>query len=203
MRPPRAHPLAVLALPLLLGVSGCEDDDSPTGPSANPGGASGAPQVAGTERLGWNQTGDVSKLRFRAYVNGKSVDLPGATCITSGAEADCSAPLPAMSDGVHSIEVVNVSVSTGVESARSAAISYQKVSARASVATLASSFAGPLRVEPVITIADDLAFTADIVATGVRAPAQLAWLPDGRLLVSGADGRVRDRQGGRGAFRRS
>jgi len=191
MRPPRAHPLALLALPLLLGVSGCEDDDSPTGPSANPGGASGAPQVAGTERLGWNQTGDVSKLRFRAYVDGKSVDLPGATCITSGADADCNAPLPAMSDGVHTIEVVNVSVSTGVESGRSAAISYQKVSARASVATLASSFSGPLRVEPVITIADDLAFTADIVATGVRAPAQLAWLPDGRLLVSDADGRVR------------
>jgi glucose/arabinose dehydrogenase len=29
------------------------------------------------------------------------------------------------------------------------------------------------------------------VATGVRAPAQMAWLPDGRLLVSDADGRVR------------
>ena len=46
-------------------------------------------------------------------------------------------------------------------------------------------------MEPVIRIADDLAFTADIVATGVRAPAQLAWLPDGRLLVSDAAGSVR------------
>ena len=188
MRPPRVHPLAVLVLPLLLGASGCEDDDSPTAPTANPGGASGAPQVGDAARLGWSQTGDVSKLRFRAYVDGTPVDLPGARCSTSGAEADCNSPLPTMSAGVHTIELVSVSVSSGVESAPSAPITYTPVTTQKASA---SSFSGPLRVDPVITIADDLAFTADIVATGVRAPAQLAWLPDGRLLVSDADGRVR------------
>jgi glucose/arabinose dehydrogenase len=190
MPPPRVQRLALLALPLFLAASGCKDDESPTAPTPVAGAASGAQQVRGTERLAWSQTGDASRLRFRAYVDGRAVDLPGATC-TPGAEADCQSPLPSLTDGVHTIEVV--SISSGTESARSAPITLQKVSASSLVATLAlaSSRSGPLRLETVITIADDLAFTADIVATGVRAPAQLAWLPDGRLLVSDAGGRVR------------
>jgi len=182
MRLPCIRRLALLALPLLA-TSGCKDDESPTAPTADAGAASatsgsGAAQVRGTERLGWNQIGDVSKLRFRAYVDNRPVDLTGATCSSSGEQAECYAPLPALSDGVHTIALVNIAVSTGVESERSAPITLQKVSASA-------------RLDQVITIAGDLSFAADIVATDVRAPAQLAWLPDGRLLLSDADGRVR------------
>jgi len=191
-RLPCLQPLVLLAWLLLLPIPGCKDDDSPTAPTPVGGSANGAAQVRGTERLAWNQNGDVSKLRFRAYVDAKPVDLPGATCSTAGGEADCRAPLPTLSDGVHTIELVNVTLSSGIESDRTAPLTLQKVSARFSSAALplASSRSG-VRLEPVITIADDLAFTADIVATGVRAPAQLAWLPDGRLLVSDADGRIR------------
>jgi hypothetical protein len=183
----------LLALPLFLVAAGCEDDDSPTAPSVGTGGTGGTTQVRGTERLAWSLTGNASGLRFRAYVDGKPVDLPSATCSNSGSDADCQSPLPAMTDGSHTIELVNVLAGSGIESARSAPITLQKVSTKASVAALlsASSGSGPLRVDPVITLADDLAFTADIVATGVRAPAQLASLPDGRLLVSDADGRIR------------
>ena len=182
-----------LLVAVCLGTPGCEDDEAPTGPTPVTSGTNNAPQVSGAERLGWNQTGDVGRLRFRAYVDGRAVDLPAATCSASGAEAECGSPLPALADGVHTIELVNVQVSTGVESERSGAITLQKVTARASVLSfpLAVARAGALRLEPVVTFPDGRSFTADIVATSVRAPAQLSWLPDGRLLLSDADGRIR------------
>jgi hypothetical protein len=148
--------------------------------------------VRGTERLAWGQVGDTSGLRFRAYVDNKPVDLPSATCNSARPEAECSSPLPALTDGAHIIELVNVTLPAGIESARSGPISLQKAAARsASALPLASARYGAPRLESVITIADGLSFTADIVATGVRAPAQLSWLPDGRLLLAEADGRVR------------
>jgi glucose/arabinose dehydrogenase len=176
-----------------LAAPGCEDDDaSPTGPSPVVGNApsdsvSGAQQVRGTERLAWSQAGDTSRLRFRAYVDGRPVDLPSATC--SGGE--CGSPLPSMNDGVHAIALANVSAA-GVESERSEPITVQKVSTGVTAYSLplASARGAALRPTPAITIGG-LEFTADIVATGVRAPAQLAALPDGRLLVSEADGNVR------------
>jgi glucose/arabinose dehydrogenase len=42
-----------------------------------------------------------------------------------------------------------------------------------------------------VTLADGTSYAVDVVATGVQAPAQLAWLPGWRLLVSEANGRVR------------
>ena len=192
MRPRSTVQLTLLAV-LGLAVSGCKDDDSPTGPTTVPGTTNGASQVRGTERLGWNQAGDVSRLRFRAYVDGRAVDLPGATCSTSGGEAECHSPLPSLTDGVHTIELVNVSVATGLESDRSGSITLQKISAKSSLSAfpLAMARSGAVRLESVVTIADGLSFTADVVATGVRAPAQMASLPDGRLLVSDVSGRVR------------
>jgi hypothetical protein len=132
-------------------------------------------------------------MRFGAYVDGRAVDLPSATCDRSTPEAECSSPLPALTDGLHTLELVNVIVASGIESERSGPISLQKVAALSTVSSLplASARSGAIRLEPVVTISDDLAFRADVVATGVRAPAQLAWLPDGRLLVADADGRVR------------
>src|SRR5689334_19724026 len=103
MRSPSLHTLSWLAVPLWLVAAGCKDDDSPTSPSTGTGGSTGGTQqVRGTERLGWNQIGDVSKLKFRVYVDNKPVDLSGVTCSGgSGGEAECHAPLPAMSDGTH------------------------------------------------------------------------------------------------------
>lgn len=179
MRLPCSAELALLAATLLLVVTGCKDDESaPTGPTP----VAGSGSTQSSERLGWSQSGDTSQLRFRAYVDGQPVDLPSARCDNAKPDAECNSPLPAMSDGSHSIQLASVSPS-GVESTRSAAVAFQKTSTRA--------IGGALRLETVITIADGLEFTADVVATGVRAPAQLAWLPDGRLLVSDADGRVR------------
>jgi hypothetical protein len=128
-------------------------------------------------------------MRFRAYVNNRAADL-SATCNSARPEAECSAPLPPLTDGVHTIELVSI---LNGESARSASITVEKVSARATVSSslpLASARGG-VRLDTVITLADGLSYTTDVVATGVRAPAQLSWLSDGRLLVAEADGRVR------------
>ncbi len=51
-----------------------------------------------------------------------------------------------------------------------------------------------VRAPPVwgpVNVGDGFSFAADIVARGVHAPAQLAWLPDGRLFVAEANGLVR------------
>ena len=67
--------------------------------------------------------------------------------------------------------------------------------ARASGATTALAAPGtrsaPLRLETVVSTSDGLAYAVDIVAAGVKGPAQLAWASDGRLFVAEADGRVR------------
>ena len=90
--------------------------------------------MRGTERLAWAQAGDVSRLRFRAYVDGAAVDLTAATCNSGSPEAECSSPLPTLTNGVHTIAVVNVTASSGVESERTNSITVQKVTQRSIVA---------------------------------------------------------------------
>jgi hypothetical protein len=193
--PSRTAELAVLAATLFLLVPGCKDDSSPTGPTpvANNGttAVDGAIQVRGTERIVWNQNGDFARLRFRAYVDDRRVELEASTCKAGNPEAECSAPLPPLTAGLHTLALANVSA-LGVESTRSAPITLQKV-AGASVSSLSLAWArsGAVRLAPTLTLDDSLTFTADIVATGVRAPAQLTALPDGRLLLSDATGQVR------------
>lgn len=121
----------------------------------------------------------------------RPVELTAAVCNQSS----CTSPLPPLTDGVHTIALTNVLTSSGIESARTNSITVQKVAGVATsfAASLpdATARAGSLRVETVVTLADGLSFRADIVATGIHAPAQLAWLPDDRLLVAEANGLVR------------
>src|SRR5687768_511062 len=110
--------LALLAA-ALLAATGCEDDDSPTGPTPVTGDA--APS-SGTSRLVWGQIGDTSKLRFRAYINNRAVELTSAACNSAKPEAECTSPLPALTDGSHTIELV--SVGSGLESDRSRPVTF-------------------------------------------------------------------------------
>jgi len=187
----RLHTASLISLAVMATALGCGGEDSSSSPSAP---TSGAPTVRGTERLAWAQAGDVSRLRFRAYVDGAAVDLTAATCNSGSPEAECSSPLPTLTNGVHTIAVVNVTAASGAESERTNTITVQKLAQRSIVAAtlpMASARPGALRLDSEVAIADGLAFTADIVATGVRGPVQLAWVADGRLLVSDADRQVR------------
>jgi glucose/arabinose dehydrogenase len=178
---------------LLLSSCGGGSSPSPDGPSADAPLVPGATPVTGSERLAWSQAGDVSGLRFLAYVNGSAVSLDTATC--GGApEAECSAPLPPLTTGVHTIALAAVSPS-GLESVQSESITVQKVSTRSVVS--AASFPdarvspGESRLESTVAASGGLTFAADVVARALKAPLQLASTPDGRLLVADADGRVR------------
>lgn len=172
---------------------------APAPPSTAPAPAPvpGATQVTGRERLAWTQTGDGAAFSYRAYVDGVAAALDGVRCAASGAESECSAPLPSMSDGVHTVAVTAVSVESGIESERSAPITVQKVTARAASAATALPDAalavtgdrGAGRPDRARDIGFGLA--ADVVARDVRMPAQLGPLPDGRVLVAETGGRVR------------
>ena len=190
----RTAPL-IVSLVAMMAALGCDDSSSPSSPAGPSPVASGAAPVRGAERLAWSQGGDVSRLRFRVYVDDRPVDLVAVTCDGSTPQAACTSPLPPLTDGVHTIALVNIDTSSGSESTRTDVITLQKLSGRA--ATFAASFpdATPrfssLRVDAEVTIADGLSFAVDVVARGVHAPAQLAWIPDGRLLVAEANGLVR------------
>jgi glucose/arabinose dehydrogenase len=183
LRPNRGFRFVTLtALVVAAGCSG----SSPAAPTPTDGSST----VRGTEHLAWAQEGYGSWLQFRAYVDDKPVDLPSASC-DSKEPAECRAPLPSLTNGTHTIALVNIGPS-GIESARTNSITVQKLAASSNgffAALPKASVSGGFRLETVITLGDT-SFTADLVATDVRGPAQLAWLPDGRLLVAEADGRV-------------
>lgn len=106
-----------LVLTAVLGVTGgC----GPSAPSSRSG-DSGAQTVAvrGTERIGWDQPGDVTGLTFRAYVDGRRVDLVSVVCGRRGREGTaCAAPLPLLAGGRHHVTLTAVSAD-GAESAPS------------------------------------------------------------------------------------
>src|ERR1700704_2058263 len=85
--------------------------------------------ITGNERLGWDQRAsdavELSTFRYAVYVDGTRSELTAATCAsasTDGAFA-CSARLPALSTGAHTIELASFIVDGSVfESARSSAL---------------------------------------------------------------------------------
>jgi hypothetical protein len=67
--------------------------------------------IAGKERIGWNQAADseaqAARFRYVVYIDGTPVELTGGSCGRSFREAtfSCSAPLPPLSFGVHTIDI--------------------------------------------------------------------------------------------------
>ena len=185
---------AVLAFTLLAWACGGSSPSPPDG-----GIPAGTIPVRGSERLAWDQAGDVSNLRFLAYVDGQPVSLDRATCDAAqlGPQGSpCVSPLPALSVGVHNIALSAVSRTSGLESAQSQAITVQKLagltaSGFGSLSADDSDTAAAARTIPdTLTAADGLTFGVQVLASGVEAPAQIALAPDGRLFVADVTGRV-------------
>lgn len=171
----------------LLVAIGCRSGPSTPSPGTD------AVVVHGTERLAWSQTGYVSGLRFRAYVDDTPAPLDGAVCEGASAEAVCSSPLPPMADGSHTITLVSV-LGAGAASERSEPLFVEKVSG--SAARLASIGGldvspGAMAIRTTLQLTSELAFDVDVIARGIHAPAQMATTPDGRLMVAEGDGSVR------------
>ncbi len=188
----RSGPTVLAALCVLAAACGRQ----PQPP--NPGGPDGE-QITGTERIGWDQPAataeELAELRHAAYVDGARRDLPDASCTSPPVSAGfpCSARLPAMTPGRHTIELVAY-IGTGslLESARSSPIVVVVVAAAAA----APPVNGPAGSADLAT-ADGVTLRAEIVAGPFEDAIDLAVARDGRIYVAERAGRIRILRGGR------
>ena len=67
--------------------------------------------ISGNERLGWDQIADsdaqIATFRYVAYVDNVAVELTGASCGRPSPKMtfSCSAPLPPLSPGFHTVGI--------------------------------------------------------------------------------------------------
>ena len=117
---------ACLVAALALACGGSSSDSA--GPSQSGSGA-----TAGGPKLAWDQfapsADELRRYSYVLYVDGTPVPLSGTACGPLAAEARtaaCTAPLPTMSPGQHTLEMATRVTENGVvlESARSAPIPY-------------------------------------------------------------------------------
>ena len=147
--------------------------------------------INGTERIGWDQpaadTVELAAISYAAYVDGTRAPLAGVSCASAAAGAGfpCSARMPALSPGQHTLELASLVNDGGVlESARSAPLQVTLV-AQATSAAIAPR------------LRSGLMLTSAAVAGGLEAPADLAFAPDGRVYIAERAGRIRVIRDGR------
>jgi glucose/arabinose dehydrogenase len=173
---------------LLVCLSAC-GGQPPQPPSSANGSERGEQRVTGTERLGWAQAApslqELIAYRYWVYVDGARAPLH-ARCIygLSVRTRTCSAPLPPLSPGRHVLELTTTVTrdSQTVESARSQ--------------PLVLVVAGPADTNPEVTRSvrstpTDGEYGYHPLAGGLRAPAAVAPLPDGTVLVGERGGTVK------------
>lgn len=176
------------ALPALLLLSACGGSSGPPTPGT-PGGGGGE-TITGRERLGWSQpaqdSAQLATLDYAIYVDGVRTVLNGDTCSGNASPFECSAPLPPLSPGGHSLELASFIVSDGsvVESERSAAL-------RVTVAGATAPADLDLPQHAPLTTPDGYTVSASVVGRGLDDPTDLALAPDGRAFVSERSGRVK------------
>ena len=93
----------------------------------DPGMPSGEARVSPGDRLGWTQqaadAAEVASFQFALYVDGARTTLTSVSCASAASGGfDCSAMLPTLSTGTHTLELASFVVdgSATIESARSA-----------------------------------------------------------------------------------
>jgi hypothetical protein len=141
--------------------------------------------INGTERVGWDQKAadavDLAAIGYAVYVDGVRADLAGVACAATPTTAgfSCTSRMPAMSVGSHTLELASFVNDGGIlESARSAALRVTLVAQTASADRLA-------------VLRPGLASRVDRIVDDLESPADLAFAPDGRLVVAERGGRVR------------
>ena len=184
--------------------AGCADDGTTVDvtPPAAPG--SGVP-IRGTERLGWDQAAPsysrVRQYTFTIFIDGTVAALPGVECVESSSASGfaCSAPVPQMSTGTHTIQLA-ASVD-GVESSRSSplvvAVNQGRIVVGTQVDTVTAAEAA--RRDEQNSFCLDSARGCFSLQSEVTRPVRIAapaLLPDGRLLFVEDDRHIRMVSGG-------
>src|SRR6266513_5031461 len=135
--------MALRTLPLMLAclaIVACNNSSQPTPPPAEE-------RITGSERIGWDQqpsdSADFAAFRYAIYVDGTRSELADASCgqTQSAAGFACSARLPAMSPGAHTLELATFVVDGDVlESPRSSPLRVIVVGATAQAVERASAW---------------------------------------------------------------
>jgi glucose/arabinose dehydrogenase len=192
---------AVSTLALLLSIACSKQTPTPAPPEVTPPAA--GETINGTERIGWLQRAadavELASVRYTIWVDGARSELTGTSCDASTAAADgfsCSARLPTLSAGAHTLELSSFVVDGSVfESARSSPL-------RVTVVTLVES-TGKVGSDPILTGSSEigvrpLSLTIDgarlrveLVADDLNQPTDLAFAPDGRLFIAERGGTIR------------
>jgi glucose/arabinose dehydrogenase len=210
------HPAVVHALPhyiragLVVACLAAACTEPPSPPAEPP--AQGE-RITGSERIGFDQLAsdatDLAAIRYAIYVDGARSELTGVSCATTASSAGfaCTAALPRLSAGSHSLQLASFTFTIEgmlLESSRSAPL-VVVVSATAgqlagttalSDTKNARDEAGASNRRPVARIAtlDGVRLALNRVAGGLNMPADLAFAPDGRLFIAERSGRVRSVQ---------
>jgi aldose sugar dehydrogenase len=175
-------------------MTGACGKNTPEPPTVTP---APAETVTGAERLGWTQTAadsrELSTFRYAIYVDSARAELTGVACqppsSPTSANFSCSAPLPVMPAGAHTIELATFIVDGNVlESTRSAPLLVNKTGP-ATVAAPGAPAKWPSGMT--VSTSDGLRLRIDRIAEGLIKPTDIAFAPDGRIFVAEEPGRIR------------
>ena len=186
-----------MVLVLICTVACDKKSDAPDTPGVTPG----QPEiVTGSERIGWTQTAsdrsELDTFRYAIYVNDIRSELAGAACLPPAFRASsdfaCSAPLPALASGTNRIELAAFIIGAQVlESARSTPLFLTRAAMASKMpATPGASTATPWATGMTLTTVDGIRLRVDRRAAGLVRPVDIAFVPDGRLLIAEESGRV-------------
>jgi glucose/arabinose dehydrogenase len=175
-------------------AAGCSKSSAPSPPAVTPGLTE---TINGTERIGWDQlaadAGELAAIGYALYVDGTRTPLADATCAPTNTPKmfACSARLPGLTAGSHTLQLASfTSDGTILESQRSAALMVNVV--RATTADDQSpNAAGATAFRPgPLTLADGTTLRAEAVVDRLADPVDLAFTPDGRLVIAERAGRI-------------
>jgi glucose/arabinose dehydrogenase len=175
-------------------VSACGGDSQPAAPSSSSSGgssSSGVINVTGTEKIGWDQAAtsanQLSGYQYLGFVDNVAQVLANASCGSTSTNGTfpCTASLPGMSAGMHTLQLAALDTGSQLTSALSAAIQVNVTSAGTKSSAAVVSY-----TPPATTTYDGLNLAVETLATGLAAPSALTVAPDGRVFVAGRDGRI-------------
>lgn len=187
----------ILGLCVVL-VPACDKQSPP--PPESPQPPPVAEQIIGNERLSWDQSAatsaDLAALRYLIYVDGAAgVELQDISCAATPDAAGfaCSARLPPMSPGLHSLALsAFIEDDPRHESARSAPLN---VFVLGYATTVRGAALQPSQM--IVATVDGLRLRVTAAADGLEEPTDLAFAADGRVFIAERAGRVRVVRDGR------
>jgi glucose/arabinose dehydrogenase len=184
---PLVVPAALVSL--LVSVVACGGSSSP--PPSNGGSSGTGGTLTGGERIAWTQSAesaaDLAGYRYALYVDNVRRVIEGPTCTAGdGISVNCSASLPALSAGRHTLQLAAFFMAGDavIEGERSPVL-------EVTVAGATAPASGQIVRGGTFVSSDGLTIQASVLARDLLDPVDLAIAPDGRAFVAERSGRLR------------